>query len=91
MRRRVQPKFWIIVIAVMITAFATSFALAQHNLRQGAQELADAISQRQALQSEVDQLRASLDFAQTDEYVIRVARDELGMIMPGEIRYVSGN
>ena len=28
--------------------------------------------------------------AQSDEYVIRVARDELNMIMPGEIRYVNG-
>ena len=33
---------------------------------------------------------ANYYFAQTDDYVIRVARDELGMIMPGEVRYVNG-
>ena len=40
---------------------------------------------------EVEALSAQLEFAQTDEYVVRVARDELGMLMPGEIRYVSAD
>lgn len=91
MHLRIRPKFWLIVIALMLIAFAASFALAQHSLRLGASELSEAISHREALQGEVDKLRATLDFVQTDEYVIRVARDELGMIMPGEIRYVNGN
>ena len=38
----------------------------------------------------VNLLSDQLDFAQTDDYVIRTARDELGMIMPGEVRYVNG-
>jgi cell division protein FtsB len=38
---------------------------------------------------ELDQLREELAFAGTDEYVERVARNELEMVMPGEIRYVS--
>ena len=45
---------------------------------------------RDALILEVNALSDRLAFAQTDDYVIRTARDELGMIMPGEIRYVNG-
>ena len=44
-----------------------------------------------ALIEKVQSLQTTLDFTETDEYVIRTARNELGMIMPGEVRYVSGN
>ena len=39
---------------------------------------------------QVDELSDRLAYAQTDDYVIRAARDELGMIMPDEVRYVNG-
>lgn len=91
MRLRIQPRFWLIVIAMMLIAFGASFAVAQHSLRQGSQALSDAVAQREALQRQVQDLSAALEFAQTDEYVIRVARDELGLIMPGEIRYIDNN
>ena len=51
-------------------------------------ELAEVNARRQTLLDEVEALSAELEFARTDEYVIRVARDELGMLMPGEVRYV---
>ena len=45
---------------------------------------------RDALVLQVNALTDQLNFARTDDYVIRTARDELGMIMPGEVRYVNG-
>lgn len=91
MRLRIQPKFWGIVIVLMLIAFGTSYAFAQHRLSEGEQALAMALSQRESLQQQVANLSEALEFVQTDEYVIRVARDELSMIMPGEIRYINGN
>ena len=91
MRLRIQPRFWVIVIVLMLVVFGASFAAAQNSLRAGDRALAEAIAQREALQQEVETLSAALEFARTDDYVIRVARDELGLIMPGEIRYVSGH
>lgn len=91
MRLRIQPRFWLIVIALMLIAFSVSFALAQHSLNEGRQALAAATAQRDALRDEVHTLKTTLEFSQTDDYIIRVARDELGMIMPGEIRYISYN
>lgn len=91
MRLRIQPRFWLIVIALMLIAFGVSFGLAQRSLSEGRTALAAATAQRDALRDEVQSLKTTLEFSQTDDYIIRVARDELGMIMPGEIRYISSN
>ena len=87
MRLRARPRFFLILISAMILAFCISFAVSQQSLSAGERELAE----RSALLDEVEALSAQLEFAQTDEYVVRVARDELGMLMPGEIRYVSAD
>ena len=91
MRLRARPRFFLILISAMILAFCISFAVSQQSLSAGERELADANAERSALLDEVEALSAQLEFAQTDEYVVRVARAELGMLMPGEIRYVSAD
>ena len=91
MHRRVRPKFWCFVIALMLVVFGASFTFARQNLRAGDAKLAEVTAERNALIEEVQSLQTTLDFTETDEYVIRTARNELGMIMPGEVRYVSGN
>ena len=45
--------------------------------------------QRDQLVREIGELQEEIDFVQTDAYVERAARDELGLIMPGEVRYVN--
>ena len=90
MRRRVKPRFWVIMIALTVIVFATSFAVMSRRYAQGEQRLKQVQSDRDALILQVSALSDKLDFARTDDYVIRTARDELGMIMPGEVRYVNG-
>ena len=90
MRRRVKPRFWGFMIAVTLIVFLASFAVMRIRYGYGAQQLAQAQRERDALKVEAKSLGEQLDFAQTDEYVMRIARDELNMIMPGEIRYVNG-
>ena len=36
-------------------------------------------------------LEDEMDYVQTDDYIQRAARDDLGYIMPGEVRYVNSN
>lgn len=90
MRRRVKPRFWGFLIAVTLIVFLASFAVMRVRYGYGARVLAQAQSEKNALAAEADALKNQLDYAQTDEYVMRIARDELNMIMPGEIRYVNG-
>ena len=90
MRRRATPKFWIFVIVTTLVIFATSFGVLQFRYNQSARQLAQVRAYRNELALQVKDLSDRLDYALTDDYIIRVARDELGMIMPGEVRYVNG-
>jgi len=90
MRRRIKPRFWGFMIAVTLIVFLASFAVLRLRYSYGARQLQQAESERVALSIEADLLEDRLEFARTDEFVMRVARDELNMILPGEIRYVNG-
>ena len=90
MRRRVKPRFWLLMIAVTLLVFGASYLVSQARYNQGAVRLEKARRERDKLILEDNALSDQLAFARTDDYVIRTARDELGMIMPGEVRYVNG-
>lgn len=91
MRRRVKPRFWGFMIAATLIVFLASFAVMRLRYGYGAQRLEQIRSERDALAAQADALGKQLEYARTDEYVIRVARDELNMIMPDEVRYVNGS
>ena len=90
MRRRVKPRFWLFMIAATLLVFGVSFAVMRVRYAQGEQRQALARADRDDMAIQVSLLTDQLTFAQTDDYIIRAARDELGMIMPGEVRYVNG-
>ena len=90
MRRRVTPKFWLLVIAVTAVIFGASFVVLQARYSQGARQLDRVRAYRDQLFLQVDELSDRLDYVRTDDYVVRTARDELGMILPDEVRYVNG-
>lgn len=90
MQLRIKPRFCLILICTMLIVFAISIGISCRELRIGARQLAAAEAEYDAMLLELNALREELDFAGTDEYVQRVARDELNMLMPGEVRYVSG-
>ena len=87
MHFKVRPRFWLFIIAVMLIAFGVSFFSVQSSLREGRQEILAAQQQRRALQEKVSKLQDELAFVRSDDYIIRLARNELGMLMPDEIRY----
>ena len=89
-RRRATPKFWLFMIFTTLVVFSISFGVLQHRYAQGARQLEAIHEYRDELILQVRDLNDALDYAQTDDYVIRTARDQLGLIMPGEVRYVNG-
>ena len=90
MRVRVQPRFWMFVIATTFVVFAVSFGVLQHRFNEGSRQLREVRAYRDSLRVQADAATDRLEYARTDAYIERVARDELGMIMPGEVRYVNG-
>ena len=90
MGRRTTPRFWLFMIVTTAVVFAVSFGVLQVRYARDSRILADLRSQRNELAVYVEDLTDQLAYAQTDEYVMRAARDELGMLMPTEVRYVNG-
>lgn len=91
MRRRPTPKFWLLMIITTLVVFSVSFGVLQYRFAEGQRELERIRDYRDDLILKVNDLRGEVDYIQTDDYIIRAARDELGLIMPGEIRYVNGS
>ncbi len=91
MQRRinVQPRFWVFVIVVMLLCFGTSYAVTQLRYGQITDHVQALSQEKVGLMDRINELSTQLDYVSTDAYVERVARDELNMIRPGEIRYVS--
>lgn len=73
----------------MLLSFTASGVAAQLHYSRLSDRVNSLTNERLALSNRIRDLDAQLDYVRTDAYIERVARDELNMIMPGEIRYVS--
>lgn len=91
MQRRVnvRPRFYLFLIGFMVLCFIASGMVAHLHYERIAGRVSSLAGEKLALNSRINQLSAQLNYVRTDAYIERVARDELNMIMPGEIRYVS--
>ena len=73
----------------MLVCFTASYFVSQARYGKVTDQV-DALSQEKVgLMDRISELSSQLSYVSTDAYVERVARDELNMIRPGEIRYVS--
>jgi cell division protein FtsB len=89
-RYRVTYRFYGMLALLMCAVFAVSFLVARGRLTDAMGALAERKAARTEVADEVASLQDEFAYAQTNEYVERTARDELGLIYPGEYRYVGG-
>lgn len=87
-RYKIAPRFYCFLIVCMLVVFGVSFAISYGRLTGEVNSLNAAKAEQQELAAEVAELRQEISDIQTDEYIERMAREELGMLYPGEIRYV---
>ena len=89
MRRcRISPRFYLIVIAFMLVVFGASFGVSYSRLMDEVGSLNSAKAEKADLNAEIRMLEQEFTDLHTDEYIERLAREECGMLYPGEIRYV---
>lgn len=83
----IKPRFWLLVLGVAYVV--VSVAMVRDGAVLNAQQSAiEELEQQKAeLKQQTEQLRCEAGFAQTDEFIEREARS-LGMIKPGETRYI---
>lgn len=91
MQRRIhpRPRFYVFIIVLMLFCFAVSGAVSQLHYNRVERRVGSLSNEWLALSERVNMLNEQLDYVRTDAYVERIARDELNMIMPGEIRYIA--
>ena len=91
MRFRITPRFCLFLICAMLLVFGVSLAVSRYDLSRGEQKLEQVQEEYAKLEQQLHELREDLAYTETDAYIERVARDELGMMRPGEVRYVGSN
>ena len=88
-RIRVLPRFWRFVILLLVLIFGACALSSELKYRRCCAHLAQVQLERDAAAQRVDALSERLTEVQTDAYVEEVARRELNLLYPGEIRYVA--
>lgn len=88
-RIRIMPRFFLFVAALMALCFGASCCLSQLRILRAAENVRTLQMERDSLAARVEDLRRKLDYVKTDAYVERVAREELNLLYPDEIRYVN--
>lgn len=88
-RRTAQPRFFILLSVIAALVFFAGTTAVRVRMNQDAELLQQIRMEQQALVDEIGQLEQEIEYVQTDEYIENAARDELGWIMPGEIRYMT--
>ena len=90
-RRTLKPRFWLILTAVVAVVAACVYSSQAYYLRLQNETLAELEVQRAGLMEKKAAQERQLDFMDTDEYIIREARDVHNLLMPGEILFEDGN
>ncbi len=86
---RILPRFWRLVILLLILIFAGFAGTSELKYRRNCAHLEALTQERDAAARRVEALATQLEAVQTDAYVEKVAREELNLLYPGEIRYVA--
>ena len=88
-RIRVLPRFWRFVSLLMALIFGACALSSEMKYRRCCAHLAEVQLARNEAAQRVDALSQRLAEVQTDAYVEEIARRELNLLYPGEIRYVA--
>ena len=88
--RKAKPRFFILMSVVAALVFVAGTTAVRVRMDQDAELLQQIRMEQQALVDEIGQLEQEIEYSQTDEYIENAAREELGWLMPGEIRYMPG-
>jgi cell division protein FtsB len=91
-KKTVKPRFWLLMIAVMVMVFGGVYVSQGQYLATQAQHIEALEAEKSQALDENAALERKIAFTKTSEYVARVARDQLGLLKKNEVRFVaSGN
>lgn len=83
-RWRVTPRFWALAVAIFAVYMGVSYVSGFVQIWRMENEINRVRAEIEAIEAQNQQLREELAYLLSDEYVEKVAREELGLVMPGE-------
>ncbi len=81
-------RFWVLVFGVLAIAFCIMQSKTETLLANQEIELSYLEQQREQLLVEISDAERKLAFSKSDDYIERIARSQLGLVMPDEVLYV---
>ncbi|HHX24559.1 MAG: FtsB family cell division protein [Tepidanaerobacteraceae bacterium] len=76
-----------LLFVVFIIYFTSTFVVQQFRIADFKRQEAQLKQQMEKAMEEREDLKKEISLLHTDEYIERVARDELGLVKPGEYLY----
>ena len=86
--RRVSLRFVFVIFAVLMIYAAVIFFVQNGELTKQAAARAAVEEQLANIKAQNADLESLIDYSYSDEYVMETARENLKLLMPGEIRFV---
>ena len=89
--KTVKPRFWLIVMVIFAISMSCVYASQADYMDRQAEALAELEVTRKQLAAENADLQRRIDFTYTDEYIIREAREKLGLVGENDILFESND
>ncbi|HWQ58870.1 MAG TPA: septum formation initiator family protein [Clostridia bacterium] len=86
-RFRTTPRFVALVMLVCLVFACVVFVAQQQKLGEVRAQKAELDERYAALQAEEQRLEYMIEYAKSDEYRIQYAREKLGLVLPGDIKF----
>ncbi len=90
-KRIVKPRFWVLMMATLVLVFACVYISQGQLMSHQEARIADLEAQRMSKMAQNAQIERKIAFTKTEEYVERIAHEELGLLRKDEIRFVAGS
>lgn len=85
----VKPRFWVILMAALTMVFGCVYISQGQYIQRQEDRIAQLRQESAQLLYENQMLERKIAFSKTDEYVERVAHNQLGLLREDEIRFVA--
>ncbi|MGI6113255.1 MAG: FtsB family cell division protein [Mahellales bacterium] len=87
-RYRMKPRLKVFILLMIVLAVASTLITQELELNRLNKDKAEIISKINDLKDDNEYIQQQIDAADTDEFVENVAREKLGMVKQGEIKYM---
>lgn len=89
LNKRKLKRLFALIVCVYAIGMITSIIVRQESMLANQREQYESIhKQIEQVRLENEDLQRKIEFAKTDSYIERIARDQLGYVKEGEIKFV---